>query len=164
MSKDRLDNVIRLIGKFDVAMLVTRRDGELRSRPMAIGDHTSDGRIRFITRDDSAKLAELDEDSRVNVTMQGESEFLSISGRARLSKDDRLIDAAWSRSQAPWFQEGKDDPHVIALEVVPTYAEYWDPDGASFLELALDALTEGDAADGDFDDVHGGVDFRGKPL
>lgn len=130
LDDNKADSSIRkltdLLQSFPHAMLVTRRDGNLRSRPMSIGDVTGDGRIRFISRDDSAKLDELDEHPGVNVAAQQEQRFLSLTGRARISESPELIDRAWQSQQAMWFRDGKSDPHVVVIEVVPTFAEYWD--------------------------------------
>lgn len=167
MTQTNMEQFVDLLDRFDNAMLVTRRGPELRSRPMAVGGHTDDGRIRFITRDDSAKLRELDEHDQVNVAMQGGDRYLSISGIARISKDKELIDDAWQSSQSAWFSEGRDDPHVVVLEVVPTYAEYWDRTGDSVTELVLDAARSAMGMESDNTaetESHGDVDLRKKPL
>jgi len=167
MTDTRFDKFSELINRFDHAMLVTRRNHDLRSRPMAIADIASDGRIRFITRDDSAKLGELDENDQVNVSMQGEARFLSISGHARLSKDPELIDKAWGSNQEPWFSGGRDDPHVIVLEVIPTYAEYWDRSSGDVLEVAFDkarAAFGSEEGAHDNPDEHGDINFRRRDL
>jgi len=164
-----MERFVDLLGRFDHAMLVTRRGSELRSRPMAVGGHTNDGRIRFITRDDSPKLRELEEHAQVNVAMQGNDKYLSISGNARISKDRTLIDKAWKSSQSVWFSEGRDDPHVVVLEVIPTYAEYWDRVDEDVMELVLDAARSALAGRDDNSpeagrEHHGDVNFRDKPL
>jgi len=156
MARKSFQELNEVIAGFDHVMLVTERDGELRSRPMAIADFTDDGRIRFITRDDSSKLEELDEDDNVNVAAQGDGSYLSLSGRARLTKDESLIDRCWHKRQERWFSEGKDDPHVILLEVVPTYAEYWERS-----ETTLSRLLPGEDA---VEEDHGEVDLRSEPL
>ncbi|MEJ2257967.1 MAG: pyridoxamine 5'-phosphate oxidase family protein [Woeseiaceae bacterium] len=154
MSKSKdFQQFMDVLQHFDHVMLVTDRGGRLRSRPMVIGDVTDDGRIRFITSDDSAKLDELTEHAQVNVSAQGEQRFLSISGNARLSKDDDLVEAAWQRHQSVWFAEGRDDPHVIAIEVIPEYGEYWDRSEGNLITRVFGAS-----------EAHGEVDFRGKPV
>lgn len=157
MSRKTLERLSDIVDGFDNVMLVTARDGELRSRPMVIADHRPDGRIRFITRDDSGKLDELDENPNVNVTAQGDGSFLSISGTARLTKDPKLIDKCWKSRQERWFTEGKDDPHVMLLEVVPTYAEFWERN-----ETALSRLMPGGSEQAD--EEHGEVDLHRKAL
>lgn len=58
MKKIELKEIKAAIDTFDHAMLVTQRNEELRSRPMAIGDCTAAGRIRFITSDDKHQEVE----------------------------------------------------------------------------------------------------------
>jgi general stress protein 26 len=167
MSQRTMKHFIGLLARFDHAMLVTKRGSALRSRPMAIAGHTDDGRIRFITRDDSAKLEELEEDDQVNVAMQSEERFLSISGHARLTKDRALIDKIWQQRQAVWFAQGRRDPHAIVLEVVPTYAEYWDRADFTVLDLIAERTRAGvdeEAGQKAESDSHGTVDLRGEPL
>jgi len=157
MNKQDFKDFMDVLSNFDRAMLVTLRDGQLRSRPMAIGDVTSDSRLRFVTRDDSAKLDELTERPQVNVTCQGDLRFLSISGDARLSKDAQLIDDTWQSKQSPWFVDDKDDPHVIVIEVIPTYAEYWDRSETGLFSRIFGVLPD-DA------EKHGELDFTREPL
>lgn len=167
MSDPDLQKLVDLLQSFQHAMLVSRRNDDLRSRPMAIGDVTDDGRIRFITRDDSAKLEELDEHPRVNIAAQGERKFLSVAGNARLSKDRDLIDKAWKSGQALWFSDGKDDPHVIVIEIIPTYAEYWNRTEAGFITQVIDGLREAAGDEPPDDDALGErakVDLRDEPV
>ena len=167
MTDPDFDALLDLLRDFDTAMLVTRRDQVLRSRPMAIADTTRDGLIRFVTRDDSGKLDELHADDNVNVALQGESRFLSISGKARLSKDPELIDASWQAGQRLWFEKGRDDPHVIVLEVIPTFAEFWDRSGVATIQLLFErtrhGLFGGSPADEKAIGRHGRVSFRARP-
>ncbi len=167
MTDPDFDALLDLLRDFDTAMLVTRRDQVLRSRPMAIGDTTRDGLIRFITRDDSSKLDELQADDNVNVALQGESRFLSVSGKARLSRDQDLIDASWQGGQSLWFEKGRNDPHVIVLEVIPTFAEFWDRSGVATIQLHFErtrhALFGGSPADEKAIGRHGRVSFRARP-
>lgn len=168
MSKETFRQFMQVLEGFDQVMLVTARDGELRSRPMLVGDVTDDGRLRFITRDDSAKLEEVGDSPQVNIAAQGDSRFVSVSGAARLSKDRDLIDTAWRLQQAPWFADGKDDPHVIVLEVIPTHAEFWDRTDEGLVGRAFETLRAAMADGKQLDDgdigEHGEIDFSGRPL
>lgn len=130
---------IGVLKSFDHAMLVTQTGAELRSRPMAVADRTKDGRVWFITNVDSAKLEEITDYPAVNLAMQSDSRFLSISGTVRATRDPRRIDELWNDIQELWFPEGRNDPALILLEVVPTYAEYWDRSGVEAVRFAFDA-------------------------
>jgi general stress protein 26 len=160
MNEQELKRFTEILETFDTAMLVTQRGSELRSRPMAIADTTGDGRVWFATSIDSAKLEELTEHPEVNVTMQAESRFLSISGAARATRDREKVDELWNAGRSTWFCEGRDDPALVLLEIVPTYVEYWDRSGTEGLKSLFSAARsaakgEATAAEG----VHGKVDF-----
>ncbi|HLT91081.1 MAG TPA: pyridoxamine 5'-phosphate oxidase family protein [Woeseiaceae bacterium] len=139
MDEQQLHEFIDVLNAFDYAMLVTRRGSELRSRPMGIADRTDDGHVWFITSIDSAKLDEITENPAVNVAMQADDKFLSISGTVRATRDPERISAVWDGIQDLWFPKGRHDPTLVLLEVVPTYAEYWDRSGIESVRFAFDA-------------------------
>jgi len=127
-SESRI-HLSELLAKFDTAMLVTRAaDGNLRARPLSFaGEH--DGRLIFSTAADSPKVAELESDPRVVVTMQDSARYVSISGTAEVTDDRTLVDRLWRESWRVWFPGGKDDPTLRLLGVTPVAAEYWDQSG-----------------------------------
>ncbi|MGH8496730.1 MAG: pyridoxamine 5'-phosphate oxidase family protein [Gammaproteobacteria bacterium] len=154
-----------LIEDFDTAMLVTRAsDGALRSRPMAIAGCRSGAVLHFATRFDAPKVIELEEEPDVNVTMQGADKYLSLSGRARIVDDRRLIDELWSPAWKIWFPEGKDDPDLTLIELEPEMGEYWDRSGmrgARFLLEAGKAVLQGKAPEYQATAEHAKVDLGG---
>ena len=156
MNEEELKHFTDILETFDTAMLVTQRGRELRSRPMEIVDRSTDGRVWFITSIDSAKLEELTENPDVNVAMQDDPRFLSISGAVRATRDRAKVDEVWKESFDAWFPEGREDPTVVLLEVVPTYVEYWDRSGEGGL-LSMFTSPEETAADDEA--LHGKVDF-----
>jgi hypothetical protein len=111
-------------------------------------------------RIDSAKLDEMTESPEVNVTMQAATRFFHISGAARAARDREKVDELWKDAYDTWFSEGRDDPAVVLLEIVPTYVEYWDRSGMEGLKfmfsVARGAVTGDDTGTGG---VHGKVDF-----
>ena len=158
---DRSKKLMDLVHDFRFAMLVTRvSDSEMRSRPMTIADTTDTARLWFMTSNKSGKLEELTEFPQVNVSMQGDGHYISISGTARTSKDRARIEKLWNPLHRAWF-DGPDDPELVLVEVVPTTAEYWDNSGFEGIKVILRgikaALTDGEPA---YDaDVHAKVQF-----
>jgi general stress protein 26 len=126
---------IELLREFKHAMLVTHHGNDLRSRPMTIADCTDAGHLWFITSVDSAKLEELTDVPSANVSLQSGMRFLSISGTARASRDPERVRELWTIDQHLWFEKGLIDPELILLEIVPTYAEYWNRSGAKGLQF-----------------------------
>jgi len=115
------------------AMLVTaEEDGSLHSRPMqTLQIEGTD--LLFLTGYGSNKTQEIKNDSHVNVSFANESDkvYVSVSGKATISKDPKKIDELWNPVFKAWFPEGKDDPNVAILRVAVNSAEYWDSSGSA---------------------------------
>ena len=86
---------------------------------------------------------------------------MSISGNAMTSRNRDSIEELWSAKYEPWFPEGKKDPTVTILEVIPTYAEYWDNSGVHGLKalFELGRAVVGDEMPTFSDDAHDKIDF-----
>src|SRR5690606_37791534 len=97
--------------------------------PMAIADTSEDGCLWFVSNVHSGKQEELTEDDHVNVAMQGGGRFLSITGRARVVRDEARQEELWSEAQRVWFPDGPHDPSLVLIEIRPVEAEYWDGSG-----------------------------------
>jgi general stress protein 26 len=129
-----------VIHGFDTAMLVTRTDdGAMRSRPLMVAECRDDGTLYFATSAESGKVHELERDPHVNVTLQGERQYASLSGRGEILRDRALVDRLWTETWKVWFPAGKDDPHLCILAVHPHSAELWDNSGARGVRYFLKA-------------------------
>jgi general stress protein 26 len=116
-----------LVKGFGNAMLVTRSaDGELRSRPMAVAEVDRNGDVWFVTNVDSGKISEIAGDPQVNVTMQSEGRFVSISGRAQIVRDRRRVRRMWREAWRTWFPHGADATDLVLVRIQTTGGEYWD--------------------------------------
>lgn len=148
MSESKQETLLDLAEDFDTAMLVTRsKSGDLRSRPMALARVQEDGTFFFATDDDSAKIDEIRAEGEVNLSFQGGSKYLSVSGRASLATSRQLIDELWSPAWKVWFPKGKDDPNLAILRIDGRRGEYWDMSGTSgiaYLWEAGKALVRGE--------------------
>jgi len=147
-AQQQLDGTI---DQFDTAMLITEsRQGLVRARPVHIAEHRAGGVLRFLGRASDAKNEEILHDCRAAVTMQGGGRFVSLSGRARLSRDREQILKAWGPSQLLWFPDGIDDPELTLIEFSPERGELWNRRGLNRLEYiwkAGKALLRGRPAD-----------------
>jgi len=137
-----------LLKKFDTAMLVTHpaTRGPLHGRPMEVAETSEDGSIWFITGLDTPKVAEIEHDSELLALFQEGRRYLSVSGRAQLHRDRARIHKVWKEPYRVWFKDGKDDPNIVLIRLVPTGAEYWDnagPKGLTFILKAAAAYVTG---------------------
>lgn len=128
-----------MLTKFDNAMLVTRRPGsELHGRPMAVAHVDSDGTMWFMTSIDAPKLVEIGADPNVLVCLQGGFRFATVNGLVEVVRDRRKIDELWKDTFRVWF-DGKEDPKLVLLRLVPNTGEYWDQSGVRGLKYAFRA-------------------------
>lgn len=130
-ANEQREHLYKLLKQFDTAMLVTHVGGDqLRARPMAIAGVGDDGCLWFVTGEETAKVHEIEDDSRVHIVCQDDrSAYLSISGRARLERNRAKLEAVWSEMMKVWFPGGKDDPSIVLIAVTPEVGEFWDNEG-----------------------------------
>ncbi|HEV8236970.1 MAG TPA: pyridoxamine 5'-phosphate oxidase family protein [Gemmatimonadaceae bacterium] len=124
----KLDDLYDLIDGVEIAMLTTRRaDGQLVSRPMRTQRRTGGTDLWFMTNVESEKFEELALDPHVNVSYFRErtNEWVSVSGRAIISRDRDLIDALYRPEWKSWLDTpgdakrdgGPHDPRIALILV-----------------------------------------------
>ena len=127
-TKDQIATLASMIKEIRTAMLTTvEADGSLRSRPMETQEREFDGTLWFFTADDSPKIEEIEKEHQVNLTYAepGSQKYVSISGRATLVRDRKMMEELWTPFVKAWFPEGLDDPRLALLKVTADNAEYW---------------------------------------
>lgn len=164
MTDQPFEHFVELLDSFDDAMLVTQaEDGRLRARPMRIAERQDDCALVFVTSWESGKVDEIREESQVNVNLQGGGKYLSLSGTAVLNRDKQKIAELWNKTWEVWFPEGKDDPEITLIRVVPAEGEYWDMSdvqGLKFLIQAGKAWLSGEKLHPVGKDLHGKVEME----
>lgn len=143
-----------LIRDTKIAMLTTNSSEGLRSRPMATQELEFRGDLWFLSRQESGKVNEIEHGSRVNLTyVNSEAHtYVSLSGRAELSKDRAKIHELWKPMHAAWFPQGKDDPEIMAIKVMVEEAEYWDAPSNALVrtyQLMKAIVTQGESKVGE---------------
>jgi general stress protein 26 len=124
----QLDDLYDLIDGVEIAMLTTRRaDGQLVARPMRTQRRTSGTDLWFMTNVESEKFEELALDPHVNLSYFRERtrEWVSVSGRAIVSRDRDLIDALYRPEWKSWLDTpgdakrdgGPHDPRIALILV-----------------------------------------------
>jgi general stress protein 26 len=116
--------------KHESTCLFTTRLTEvpLTTRPMSVQKVCDQGNFWFLSPSDSDKNQEIAVDPRVQLFISNTSnyEFLSVYGKATISRDRKKIEEFWSDIAKAWFPEGKDDPRVTVIKVTPEEGFYWD--------------------------------------
>lgn len=144
MSKENLFNteaiekLKELSEKAKTCMFITKLNdpSPLNSRPMGLQECDIEGNLWFISSKESGKNIQIENDNRVQLYFMNSSnyEYLSILGDAFIYTDKATIEEKWSAVANAWF-DGKDDPDVSIIRVVPTEVYYWDTKFGKFVSL-----------------------------
>jgi general stress protein 26 len=138
-TPETLTHLRELVSKFRTAMFVTQgRDVAMHARPMAVAKMDEDGSLWFVTGQDTPKIDELIAHPDALVCLQNSHQFVTVHGQVAIVKDRRKLDEMWSESFRVWF-DGKDDPNLILLRLIPNAGEYWDQSGIRGLKYAFRA-------------------------
>ena len=147
---ESIKKLAEMIKDIEFAMLTTvEEDGSLRSRPMQAQQVEFDGDLWFFTHAGSPKVEEVEQDRNVNVSYADpdDQRYVSVSGKARLVRDEAKIRELWNPALKAWFPRGLDDPQLALLRITVERAEYWDSSQSAFVHLAgfVKALATGEA-------------------
>ncbi len=118
----------------------------LSARPMATSEIDNEGNLWFISKDGSDKNIDINQDNRVQLfySKNNAAEYLSVYGEATIIKgDQQKIEKYWSAMANNWF-DGKDDPSITLIKVVPKDSYYWDTQNnrfISFTKLIVGSIT-----------------------
>lgn len=98
-----------------------------------------DGALWFATSLDTLKVRELTHDARVNVTFQKRDWFASLTGVARIVRDERIIEEVWTESWKNWVGSRGDDTRLACIKIEPETAEIWEAAGERGQRYFFDA-------------------------
>ncbi len=101
--------------------------GSGATRPMSVQQADDDGNLWFLSASDSHKNREIAAQPDVRLFFQGSehSGFLSLTGRATISRDKAKIAELWKPILKAWFTGGVDDPRITTIRVKPSGGYYW---------------------------------------
>jgi general stress protein 26 len=107
------------------------------TRPMSVQKVDDEGNLWFLSAADSNKNNELNADMSVQLLFQGSSysDFLTLYGKAIVSKSKEKIKELWEPILKDWFTEGIDDPRITVIKVEPNEGYYWDTKHAQIVGL-----------------------------
>ena len=154
MSEERDQSITKLkelLENIDFCMMTTIDSGHLRSRPMSTQVAEFDGEVWFFTRDNSHKIDEIEKDNRVclGYAKPDDSTYVSVSGRAEMTKDRAKMEELWNPILKAWFPDGLNDPNICLMKVTVEQAEYWESKAGKIVQLLgfVKALATGQEAD-----------------
>ena len=127
-KQDHVSRVWDIIEKAGVGMLTTQFAGGLRARPLEARADREAGLIWFVTDVRGAKDDEIDVAHDIGLVFidPGGRAYLSITGRASVTRDSAKAKEIWKKTDDPWLPGGPNDPNARVLCVEPMTAELWD--------------------------------------
>ncbi|HXH29291.1 MAG TPA: pyridoxamine 5'-phosphate oxidase family protein [Bacteriovoracaceae bacterium] len=138
MDLKRLADMIKDI-KFTMFTTVNE-DGSMHSRPMATQDMSKsefEGTLWFFSRKHSMKNHSIEMDQHVNLAYANpdKQQYISISGRARITEDKAMMKKLWNPLLKAWFPEGLEDPEISLIGVQIESAEIWDSPPSKVVQM-----------------------------
>ena len=127
-EQNRIARVWEVIEKTRVGMLTTQFNGGLRARPLEARADRDAGIIWFVTDVRGAKDDEIGAAHDIGLVFidEGDHAYLSITGRAFVTRDTAKTKEIWRKTDDIWLPGGPDDPNVRLLRMQPVTAELWD--------------------------------------
>ena len=128
-DEEAIKKIKEMVNDITTCMFCTEvQNLPFKTRPMATLEVDDEGNLWFMSSKESNKNDEIKTDDSVQLIYAkgGDSEFLSLSGKANIIADQEKIDELWNTYAKAWFQGGKDDPNITVIKVVPDEAYYWD--------------------------------------
>ncbi len=141
-----------LLAGIEYTMLTTLApDGSLVSRPLQTLQMDVDNALWFFTSASSGKIDDIRRDARVNLAYANPAKkiFVTVSGHAQIVVDRSKVDELWSPAQTIFFPQGRDDPTLTLLKIIPAAARYWQGTESVVTTLLKfgRAVIKGEAAD-----------------
>ena len=164
-NQDAISKMKKLAEDINICMFCTEVQLlPFHARPMATQKVDEQGNIWFLSGKESDKNHEIKHDSTVQLiyAKPGASEFMTVTGRAEITKDRDKIEEMWTPIAKTWFQGGKDDSDLTVICVHPENAYYWDTKNGrmvSMLKIAASMVTGKTMDDG----IEGKLDVGNEP-
>ncbi|KAA0991370.1 pyridoxamine 5'-phosphate oxidase family protein [Dyadobacter aurulentus] len=128
MAEKTLQDVAEIMKDLDICMLTTTTsNGMLASRPMSNNRQVEyDGNSHFFTWEGSRMVSDIEMDNGVNLSFQGGQDiFISITGRADVTRSREKMEEHWVEELDAWFEEGLDTPGLAMITVAAKQIKYW---------------------------------------
>ena len=126
-DQNDINRVWDILDGHGIGMLTTQFSGGLRARPLDARPDRDAGAIFFVTDVRGHKDDEIAARSDVCfvVTVPKDNVYLSITGRAAVTRDPEKVRQIWKKLDEMWWS-GSDDPNARLLTIEPITAELWD--------------------------------------
>jgi general stress protein 26 len=130
-----LEDLARTMKDIDFTLLSTRAEGgQIAARPMSNnGDVEYTGDSWFFAMEDTTAVKDIERDSRVGLTLQGNKSllgapgiFIAIEGQGQIVRDKAQFEEHWVKDLERWFKDGVDTPGLGLIKARADRIHYWD--------------------------------------
>lgn len=148
LHTEAIKKLKELAEDINICMFCTKTEKiPFQTRPMGTQKVDDEGKLWFLSAADSNKNDEIKQDDDVQLlyAKASDAHFLSVTGKASVTRDKKKIDELWNKWAEAWFKGGKDDPRLTAICVDPSDAYYWDTKNGKMITLfkiAVSAFSE----------------------
>jgi len=154
MSKQaHIDKIREMVKDVKYAMMTTvTAEGHLHGCPMTTSETSLGAKeIWFIGDKKSESITNIKGNPQVNLAYvsQQDKDYVSINGTAELVDDKDKLDELWSPVYNAFYEQGKEDPDIQLIKVVPNGAEYWISGNSliNAVKMAAAAVQDGKTAE-----------------
>ncbi|MEZ7497078.1 pyridoxamine 5'-phosphate oxidase family protein [Leeuwenhoekiella aequorea] len=136
-NTDAINKLKDLATSIDFAMMVTNLSNKpLDAIPMSTKKVDEVGNIWFLSGADSDHNANIakDADMQLLYAKPSDMQFLSVFGKAFVTRDKAILEELYSTTDDSWF-DGVEDPNLTAIKFTPSQAQYWDTKNNKFVSL-----------------------------
>jgi general stress protein 26 len=129
-----IERVWDIVERVGVGMLTTCCAGGLRARPIEPRLDREQGVIRIVTDVRGLKDDEIESTPDVGLVVISPTDkaYLSITGRAVVTRDAAMAKRIWHKTDDMWWS-GPEDPNVRIIVLTPALAELWDGPSSSMV-------------------------------
>ena len=136
-NREAIKKLKDLAISIDFAMMATDLSNKpIDAIPMSTKKVDESGAIWFLSGADSDHNANILKDADVQLlyAKPGDMKFLSVFGKASITKEKSILEELYSKTDDSWF-DGVDDPNLTAIKFIPSQAHYWDTKSNKFVSL-----------------------------
>ncbi len=116
---------------------------DIQGRPMSTSKTDKEGHLWFLSDKSAGQNKQIQAHNQVDLFYtNSDNSYCAVKGKAEIHDDREKIDQLWTGMSKAWFPEGKDDPRISVIKVIPSEAFYWDSKSnrfVSFLKIATAA-------------------------
>ena len=115
----------------------------LQTRPMFALRVCDQGNFWFLSHIESKLNEEIEIDQQVQLLFGNtpDSQFLTIYGKASISRDRQKIAEIWNPEAKALFPEGNHSPGITVVKVGPEEAHYWDTKSNNMISIIKSTST-----------------------